>query len=211
MDLDALVWDGAGLVTVVVQDRMTGEVRMVAHADREAVRLTLATGEAHFWSRSRKALWKKGETSGNTIRVAEVVVDCDADCLLYLGDPSGPSCHTGARSCFRGKGGVLHTLWDELEGRKDATAEKSYTRSLLDAGGERIASKVREEADELGRAVVDETLGRVVSESADVVYHVMVALLSRGGTLRDLEAELARRMGTSGHEEKSLRTTRPVD
>src|SRR5688500_2254707 len=100
MDLDALKWDAAGLVTVVVQDRVNGEVRMVAHASREAVGRTVESGEGWFWSRSRQELWRKGASSGNTLRVVEVREDCDADCLLYLVDSAGPSCHTGKRSCF---------------------------------------------------------------------------------------------------------------
>ena len=100
IDLAQLKKDAAGLVTVVAQDRLTGEVRMVAHANEEAVQQTLETGAAHFFSRSRGALWKKGETSGNVMRVHEVWADCDADALLYLVDPEGPSCHTGAPSCF---------------------------------------------------------------------------------------------------------------
>ena len=100
MDFSALKWDAAGLVTVVVQDRMTGAVRMVAHANEEALTRTLETRDAHFFSRSRGALWKKGESSGNVLRVAEVWLDCDADAVLYLADPAGPSCHTGAESCF---------------------------------------------------------------------------------------------------------------
>ncbi len=214
MDFSALKWDAAGLVTVVVQDRMTGAVRMVAHANEEALTRTLETRDAHFFSRSRGALWKKGESSGNVLRVAEVWLDCDADAVLYLADPAGPSCHTGAESCFftRVDGAAaapaspqLARLWAELEARRGAAGTKSYTRSLLDAGTAKIGAKVREEADELARALEGESSERVVAECADVVYHALVGLLARGATLRDVEVELARRAGVSGLAEKAAR------
>lgn len=221
MELDALKWDSAGLVTVVVQDRHTGEVRMVAHANAEAIRRTLETGEAHFFSRSRQALWRKGETSGHTIAVHEVWSDCDGDALLYLTDPIGPSCHTGARACFfrpLGRGAeesgadrgapTLARFWDTLEARTASDAGASYTRSLLDAGVVKIAEKVREEAEELARALVSETGDRVVSEANDLVYHAAVGLLARSLTLRDVEGEIARRFGRSGHDEKRSRSPR---
>ena len=220
MDLTWLKRDAAGLVTVVVQDRMTGMVRMVAHADDAAVRATLDTGFGHFFSRSRSKMWKKGEESGHVLRVFEVWADCDADCLVYLVDPEGPSCHTGREACFFRRVGadgslsddpVHHAgptftrLWAELEARKSAPADKSYTRSLLDKGAPKINAKLREEADELARAIEGESDERVVSEACDVLYHMLVGLLSRGRTLREVEAELARRFGTSGHDEKASR------
>jgi phosphoribosyl-ATP pyrophosphohydrolase/phosphoribosyl-AMP cyclohydrolase len=222
MDLGWLKRDAAGLVTVVVQDRHTGMVRMVAHADDEAVRETLRTGIGHFHSRSRARLWKKGEESGNFLHVREVWADCDADCLLYLVDPDGPSCHTGRTSCFFarvGEDGALGEaandqgaptfvrLWSELESRRDASADKSYTRSLLEKGALKIGEKLREEADELARAIAGESDERVVSESADLFYHQLVALLSRSRSLRELQAELAQRFGVSGHDEKASRKT----
>ncbi len=217
MDLSALKWDAAGLVTVVVQDRASGAVRMVAHANAEALERTAATREAHFYSRSRGALWRKGESSGNVIRVAEVWVDCDADAVLYLATPLGPTCHTGTDSCFfrrldadagaaQGPAATeLARLFAELEARRAATGARSYTRSLLDAGAARIGAKVREEADELARAIADEPDDRVVAECADLVYHALVGLLSRGVTLSDVERELARRAGVSGLDEKASR------
>jgi phosphoribosyl-ATP pyrophosphohydrolase/phosphoribosyl-AMP cyclohydrolase len=215
-----LKYDGDGLVTVVVQDRLTGEIRMLAHANDEAVRATLASGEGHFYSRSRSALWRKGESSGNVLRVVEVWTDCDADALLYLVDPEGPSCHTGRQTCFFrvvGNDGsvtddanahaaaLLPRLWAELEARKSATSAKSYTRSLLDGGAAKVGEKIREEADELARAIASESDERVVAEAADALYHLLVGLLSRGVGLRDVEAELARRFGTSGLTEKASR------
>lgn len=219
MDFSALKWDAAGLVTVVVQDRMSGAVRMVAHANEAALTATLSTRDAHFYSRSRQSLWRKGESSGNVIRVAEVWLDCDADAVLYLADPAGPSCHTGAESCFFTRVDVsdaaareatpaspqLARLWAELEARRNAAGTKSYTRSLLDAGTAKIGAKVREEADELARALDGESDERVVAECADLVYHALVGLLARGVTLRDVEVELARRSGVSGLDEKAAR------
>lgn len=218
--------DDRGLVPVVAQDHVTGEIRMVAFATPEAVRLTLETKRATFWSRSRGELWEKGRTSGHTLDVTGVLVDCDADCLVYLVSPRGPTCHTGAPTCFfrrmdRDESGALVAL-DEavpattllsrleatLEGRKSGTtAQSSYVRSLYDAGAEKIGAKVREEADELARAVAGESNERVVSEAADVLFHVMVALRLRSVSIADVLSELERRTGTSGHAEKASRKT----
>jgi phosphoribosyl-ATP pyrophosphohydrolase/phosphoribosyl-AMP cyclohydrolase len=227
MDLSWLKRDEAGLVTVVAQDRQTGMVRMVAHADEAALRATLETGLGHFFSRSRQRLWKKGEESGHLLQVREVWADCDADCVIYLVDPQGPSCHTGRDTCFFrqvGPDGALAEpvvppgdvaerfaaptfvrLWTELEARRESSGDKSYTRSLLDRGAPKIGEKLREEADELARACENESDERVVSESGDVFYHLLVALLFRRLTLRQLGVELSRRFGTSGHEEKASR------
>lgn len=221
MDLSWLKRDEQGLVTVVVQDRLTGTVRMVAHANEEAVAATLSTQIGHFYSRSRKKLWKKGEESGHFLRIQEVWADCDADCLVYLVDPEGPSCHTGRETCFFSRvasDGVLQPptgahaapvfprLWQELEARRDAPADRSYTRALLDKGAPKIAAKLREEGDEVARAVEAESEERVVSESADVIYHLLVGLLFSQRTLRDVQAELAKRFGISGHDEKAARS-----
>lgn len=214
MSLPDLQLDERGLVTVVAQDHRTGEVRMVAHANREALEATLETGLACFWSRSRERSWTKGEESGNVLRVLEVWIDCDADCVLYLVEPAGPSCHTGSPSCFfrpvsgGGQGRalpVLSRLEAELEVRTTRGAEASYTRTLLDGGAPAIGAKIREEAEELAQAIAEEAPGRVVSEMADLLYHAMVGLLARGVPLADVMAELARRSGVSGHDEKASR------
>lgn len=215
--IDELKWDAAGLLTVVAQDRRSGEVRMVAHANREAVAKTLATRKATFWSRSREALWTKGESSGNTLAVFEVWADCDGDALVYLVEPAGPTCHTGAATCFfrrldRAPGDdvpralpVLAQLGATIEARKESSADASYTKALLTKGPEKIAAKIREEGGELGDALGGESDERVVSESADVLYHLMVGLASRGLAMDDVAAELARRFGMSGLEEKASR------
>jgi phosphoribosyl-ATP pyrophosphohydrolase/phosphoribosyl-AMP cyclohydrolase len=212
-------FDAQGLVPIVVQDHLTGEVRMVAFATAEAVQRTLETRRATFWSRSRAELWEKGRTSGNAVEVHRVLVDCDADCVVYSGEPHGSTCHTGARSCFfqvleDGKLSqaseqpqtLLATLEAVLESRKNSTGAASYTKSLYDAGGGAIGRKIREEADELARAVESETDERVVSEAADVLYHMLVGLTWRAIPLRRVLAELARRLGTSGHAEKAGRS-----
>ncbi len=211
-------FDENGLIPVIVQDHLTGEVRMFAFATREAVRTTLDTKLATFWSRSRGELWQKGRTSGNEIHVDHVLVDCDADCLLYSGEPHGNSCHTGSQSCFfqelegetlspasERPQTLLAVLEAVLEARKTATGVSSYTKSLYDKGPAAIGAKIREEAGELAAAVESESDNRVVSEAADVVYHVLVGLRSRGIALRRVLAELARRFGTSGHAEKASR------
>jgi phosphoribosyl-ATP pyrophosphohydrolase/phosphoribosyl-AMP cyclohydrolase len=221
MPLLPIQFDEHGLVPVVVQDHLTGEVRMVAFATIEAVRATLATGRATFWSRSRGELWEKGRTSGNAIQVRRVLVDCDADCLIYSSDPEGPSCHTGAPSCFfqmidageitqksEEPQTILATVEAILETRKKSTSTTSYTKSLYDGGAPTIGAKLREEADELARAVETESDERVVSEAADVLYHLLVALRWRAIGFRDVLVALAKRVGTSGHEEKAGRRSR---
>lgn len=218
MSSDALKYDANGLVTVIAQDRLTGEVRMLAHANADAIEATLRTGEAHFWSRSRASLWRKGETSGHVLRVHEVWVDCDGDAVLYMVDPAGPSCHTGKANCFfdrrlgEGEGDralpVFARLEEALVARGHSTGGASYTKSLLEKGAAKIGEKIREEADELARAVAHESDERVASEAADLLYHAMVGLISRGVSLREVEAVLAARFGVSGHTEKASRGTK---
>jgi phosphoribosyl-ATP pyrophosphohydrolase/phosphoribosyl-AMP cyclohydrolase len=208
-----------GLIPAIAQDYLTGDIRMVAYMNREALAETQRTGNATFYSRSRQKLWVKGETSGHTLRVVRIVADCDADVVLLLVDPAGPSCHTGRATCFfheLGSDGELsetdtlaQPLLSELEGvieaRSRSTAEKSYTRSLLDGGPPKIGAKLREEAAELSVAIAEESDERVVSEAADVLFHLLVGLRLRGLGLRDVEAKLQARMGLSGHAEKAAR------
>ncbi|MEM8607902.1 MAG: bifunctional phosphoribosyl-AMP cyclohydrolase/phosphoribosyl-ATP diphosphatase HisIE [Myxococcota bacterium] len=220
MQLPSVKFDAQGLVAVVAQDGETGEVRMVAWANREAVSRTLETEEAHFFSRSRRALWKKGETSGNTLSVREVWVDCDGDTLIYMVDPAGPSCHTGAGTCFfqrlgadgsvvedNGTGATptLLRLSRTLEARRSSSAGKSYTKSLLDGGALKIGEKLREEAGELADALADESDERVASEAGDVLYHLLVGLVFRRIPVRRLLEILTARFGQSGHAEKASR------
>jgi phosphoribosyl-ATP pyrophosphohydrolase/phosphoribosyl-AMP cyclohydrolase len=220
MAFSDLKFDSAGLVTVVVQDQNTGEIRMLAHANEAAVQATLESGFAHFFSRSRGKLWRKGESSGHGLRVSQVWVDCDGDALVYLATPEGPSCHTLRETCFFKQLGAdgemiedaehhaqstLPRLWTELDGRRRSTATKSYTKSLLEAGPAKINEKIEEEAGELAKAIASETPERVISEAADVLYHVLVGLLARDVTLTDVEAELSKRFHQSGLAEKAAR------
>jgi len=199
---DQIAFDERGLAPCVVQDASTGEVLTLAYLNAEALERTIESGEMHFWSRSREELWHKGETSGNVQRVRELRYDCDADALLALVEPAGPACHTGERTCFhRTLGGeralVEHEALPELERtlaeRQAERPEGSYTAELL-ADPQRIGEKVREEADEVARAVAGESDERVAEEAADVLYHLEVALLSRDVPLaRALAVLLERR------------------
>jgi phosphoribosyl-ATP pyrophosphohydrolase/phosphoribosyl-AMP cyclohydrolase len=219
MPFSALNYSSHGLIPVIAQDAETGEIRMMAYADQIAIEKTLETGLAHFFSRSRGKLWLKGETSGNTLTVRSVWVDCDGDTLIYMVDPAGPSCHTGEETCFfrrldangnlvAGAGDAAPTLLRlerTLEARKASDSDKSYTKSLLDKGAAKIDGKLREEAAELGQALIGESDQRVASEAGDVIYHLLVGLVLRKVALRDLLGELSRRFGTSGHDEKAAR------
>jgi phosphoribosyl-ATP pyrophosphohydrolase/phosphoribosyl-AMP cyclohydrolase len=216
-DLPARVrFDAQGLVPAVVQDALTGEVRMVAFMNREALERTLRDGVVWLWSRSRGTLWKKGETSGNTLALRALWLDCDADCVLLQAEPAGPTCHTGAPSCFfaqplgpRGVAprplGPLERLEATVCARRDGTPTRSYTQTLLSGGSEVLGGKLREEADELARAVAMESSERVAAEAADVLFHTMVALASRGVTWREVLRTLEAREGVSGLDEKAAR------
>jgi phosphoribosyl-AMP cyclohydrolase / phosphoribosyl-ATP pyrophosphohydrolase len=194
---EEVAFDERGLVPCVVQDAATGEVLTLAYMNAEALERTRATGEMHFFSRSRGELWRKGETSGNTQRVRALRLDCDRDALVALVDPAGPACHTGARSCFfRGDtepvtAEALATLERTIEGRRAAGDDgpHSYTRELL-ADPPRIGAKVREEAEEVARAAAAEPEGRVREEAADVLYHLAVLLAARDLSFADALAEL---------------------
>ena len=180
---------------MVVTDASRGDLLMLAWANREAVEATEQTGDAHFWSRSRNELWRKGATSGNVMRVVEMAVDCDADAIAYRVEPSGPACHTGSRSCFEGQPARfdLAALGRVIRERRDADPATSYTARLLAGGPRRPAEKVTEEAGELSAAALAGTDDEVIGEAADLLYHALVLLESRGVTLGTVEAELDRR------------------
>ncbi|HET6944651.1 MAG TPA: bifunctional phosphoribosyl-AMP cyclohydrolase/phosphoribosyl-ATP diphosphatase HisIE [Gaiellaceae bacterium] len=170
----------------IVQNARDGRVLMLAWMNEEALRLTRETGEAWFWSRSRERLWKKGETSGNTLAVEEVRDDCDGDALLVRVDPAGPACHTGSTSCF------APALWRTVVDRVRERPDGSYVASLADAGIERAAQKLGEEAVEAAVAAAARD-GRLVSEAADVLFHLYVLLAVAGVDVSEVEEELARR------------------
>lgn len=195
---EGLVFGADGLIPAVVQDRSSGDVLMVAYANAEALALTASTGQAHFWSRSRKALWRKGETSGNTLAVASMHRDCDGDAVLMAVDPGGPACHTGSRTCFGSEAVTLAGGLGELErviaGRAKADPSESYTARLLGRGLDHTLEKVGEEATEVVLAAKGESDERLAEECADLVYHLMVVLAQRRLPLaRVLEVLAARR------------------
>jgi phosphoribosyl-ATP pyrophosphohydrolase/phosphoribosyl-AMP cyclohydrolase len=198
--LEQVNFDERGLVPCVAQDFDSGEVLTLAYANEEALRLTVETGEVHFYSRSREEIWRKGETSGNVLLLKQLRVDCDGDAVVALVDPSGPACHTGERSCFyRELGGsagaepdapaapgepapvaheALAVLQRTLRSRAEQRPEGSYTVKLLD-DSKLIGEKVEEEAEEVVRAAREESDERVAEEAADLLYHLSVLLASR--------------------------------
>lgn len=204
LDPSAVGYGPDGLVAAVVQDADDGRVLMVAWQDAEAVEATIATGEAHFHSRSRDALWRKGETSGNTLAVVAMELDCDADAVLITARPAGPTCHTDARSCFDLEPGAegsagravgqdfawLERLWAVIDERARTRPEGSYTSQLLDGGVDATARKVAEEATEVVMAAKDDAVaqrtgaarptGELAGELADLLYHALVLCAERG-------------------------------
>ncbi len=187
---EGIRYDDAGLVPVATQDASTGEVLMLAFANSEAVEKTRETGDAHYYSRSRGELWRKGATSGSTQRVVEVRLDCDGDALLYRVEPAGPACHTGERSCFfttlQGEaqedvpdlGRTLGRLSGVISARHQEMPEGSYTAKLFGRGAPYAAQKVGEEAVEVVVAALEND--RLAEESADLLYHLLVLLEERG-------------------------------
>ena len=185
MSLADLTFDERGLIPAIVQDAATGTVLMLAWMDREAIEATERTGEVHFHSRSRGALWRKGETSGNTLHAVEVLPDCDRDTLLVRAHPMGPVCHTGSATCWGADPApplarTLSELAALLAARKRELPEKSYSAELFRKGRGAIAQKVGEEALELGLAAVSESHERTVSELTDLLYSAMVLATELG-------------------------------
>jgi phosphoribosyl-ATP pyrophosphohydrolase/phosphoribosyl-AMP cyclohydrolase len=219
-------WDDSGLVPAVVQHHESYATLMLAYMNEEALTKTLETGIVHFFSRSRQSLWKKGETSGNMLRLVEIRTDCDSDAIVVLANPIGPTCHTGTQSCFfkeidpataeianedQGPTGARSAIADKLfdvlcKRRDESDPEKSYTRSLLDKGFPKIEAKIAEESGELLEVLADGDESKVVHESADLLFHMFVGLCARGIEIDALWDELDRRFGVSGHEEKASRT-----
>ena len=207
--IEQLRFDANGLVPVVTQDAANGEVLMLAFANREAVETTLASGRAHYWSRSRGALWQKGETSGHVQEVLEVRVDCDADSLLYLVRQTGPACHTGERSCFHRAGGpeaedlsaapatghVLTRVEEIVRSREAERPEGSYTTYLFEKGVDKILKKVGEETTEVVIAAKNGAPEEIRAEAADLLFHLLVLLRARSIPLSDVWGELDARFG----------------
>lgn len=189
-----------GLIPAIVQDAHTREVLTVAYMNKEALQLTLERAETYFWSRSRRQLWHKGETSGNSQKVIKVRLDCDDDAVLVEVEPAGPACHTGSYSCFGVEPeleGVLHELYSVIEERKEQRPEGSYTTYLFNSGLDKILKKVGEESTETIVAAKNSDSKRFVSEIGDLLYHLLVLLVERGVTLDEITRELKERRGTT--------------
>lgn len=195
---DDLKFDERGLIPAIVQDARTREVLTLAYMNRESLTRTLETEQTWFWSRSRNELWHKGETSGNTQRVVDLVADCDSDAIVVLVEPAGPACHTGARSCFDLKqtedlGTLLTQLYELIETRERDRPEGSYTTYLFEKGIDKILKKVGEESAETIIAAKNDDATPLVAEVSDLIYHLLVLLVARGVSLDEIREELARR------------------
>ncbi|NEW59670.1 bifunctional phosphoribosyl-AMP cyclohydrolase/phosphoribosyl-ATP diphosphatase HisIE [Sulfurovum sp. bin170] len=216
-------WQKNPLIPALAQDHETGQVLMLAYMNEEAYNLTLSTGYAHYFSRSRQRLWKKGESSNHTQEIKDILLDCDADTVVLKIKQNGVACHTGTKSCFFTSVlqekvileqeidtdsiyGVVDTLYHTiLERKNSSTTEKSWTKKLL-ADKELMLSKIREEADEVCVAIDKESDEQVIYESADLLYHTLVGLGYRDITPDRVKQELEKRFGTSGIEEKKSRS-----
>ncbi|MCH2311883.1 MAG: bifunctional phosphoribosyl-AMP cyclohydrolase/phosphoribosyl-ATP diphosphatase HisIE [SAR202 cluster bacterium] len=198
-----------GLIPAIVQDNKTGDVLMMGWMSRESIERTLGSTDLWFYSRSRNELWKKGETSGNSVKVISMVPDCDSDVLLIKAEASGPVCHTGQESCFHSESiakvpqmekedigpGILQELYSVIQDRKDSKIANSYTVDLLDQGVERIGQKVVEEAGETAIAAAVGKSDRLPEEVADLVYHTLVLIAASGIDLNSVWQTLASRRG----------------
>jgi phosphoribosyl-ATP pyrophosphohydrolase/phosphoribosyl-AMP cyclohydrolase len=209
--VEDLVFDERGLIPAVVQDSQNHQLLMLAYMNADSLQRTIATGETWFWSRSRQQLWHKGETSGHTQRVVDMRIDCDRDAVLITVERQGPACHTGEDSCFHNRledersgvieeptgaarfDGALDDLYTRLAGRYHARPPGSYTTQLFDEGIDKILAKVDEESQETIVAGKSETNQRLIEETSDLLYHLLVLLVQRGVTLPEIRAELARR------------------
>lgn len=214
--IQALRFNEAGLIPAVAQDWLDGAVLMVAWMNREAIEHTLATGEVHYWSRSRQELWHKGATSGHTQRLLGLRYDCDADVLLLTIEQSGDvACHTGARSCFYDQGptpsaggpsamappaDVCTEVMRVIEGRRDQPEPGSYTNKLLEGGDNRILKKIGEESAEFVMACKDGNAAEIAGEAADILFHLQVALAHHGVSWRDVQRVLSDRRGAPRRE-----------
>jgi phosphoribosyl-AMP cyclohydrolase / phosphoribosyl-ATP pyrophosphohydrolase len=200
-----LTFDTNDLIPAIVQHARSGEVLMLGYMNAEALRLTQECGEVTFYSRSRRALWRKGETSGNVLRLVAIRQDCDGDALLVLAEPAGPTCHTGSPSCFyrdlEGEptaarppaASIVSRLADLIASRRDSTPDQSYTAKLLHGGVDRIGKKIGEEAAEVIIAAKNADAGELAYEMADLVYHSLVLLEERGVAVEAVWRELERR------------------
>lgn len=215
-------WQKISLLPVIVQDLNSGEVLMMAYMNKEALELSLKTKTAHYFSRSKQRLWKKGESSGHTQEIDSFYIDCDNDTLLIKVIQNGVACHTGRRSCFftelesgdiqsdvevssESLYGTIDTLYHTIQERKNANPDSSWTAKLLSKGDNAILKKVVEEAGEFSFAYKDNDEGEMIYEAADLTYHMLVALAAKNISPDRVKQELARRFGLSGIAEKNSR------
>ncbi|BCD68649.1 bifunctional phosphoribosyl-AMP cyclohydrolase/phosphoribosyl-ATP diphosphatase HisIE [Nitratiruptor sp. YY09-18] len=216
-------WQKHPLIPAIVQDSKSGEVLMLAYMNEEALQKSLETGYAHYYSRSRQKLWKKGESSGNVQKIVDIKLDCDNDTILLQVEQKGPACHTGRKSCFfknlstgtitsepiqdpnKMYDDVIDRLYHIIQERKEADPQKSWTAKLFAKGENTILKKVVEEAGEFCFAIKDRDTEQIIYECADLVYHCLVALASKDISPELVRQELKRRFGMSGIEEKAAR------
>lgn len=220
--LDRVDWEKSDLLPVIVQDHENNEILMMAYMDRKALELSLQTKTAHYFSRSKQRIWKKGESSGHLQHIKSFLIDCDNDTLLIKVDQEGVACHTGRRSCFfteldsgdvtiakevdtAAMYGVIDALYHTILDRKSADPETSWTAKLFAKGENTILKKVVEEAGEFSFAVKDDDEDEIIYEAADLTYHVLVALGYKNISPDRIKQELARRFGMSGIAEKDSR------
>lgn len=221
--LNKIDWEKMdNLIPVITQDSKTNEVLMLAYMNKEALELTIKTNYAHYFSRSKQRIWKKGESSNHLQEIVEMLVDCDNDTLLLKVNQEGVACHTGRKSCFftnlntnettcdvevdtTSAYGVIDTLYHTICERKNDDATKSYTAKLLQGKQNSMLKKIVEEAGEFTFAIKDDNTEEIIYEAADIAYHVLVALASKNISPDRIKQELARRFGISGIEEKNSR------
>jgi phosphoribosyl-ATP pyrophosphohydrolase/phosphoribosyl-AMP cyclohydrolase len=204
IDLDKISFNEDGLVPVIAQNYYNGKILMQAYANKEAIQETIKSGYATYFSRSRQSLWKKGETSGNLQKVIDIKIDCDEDSLIYLVVEEGPACHTGEESCFYRNLNlekdtkplpfeILHKLYEKIEERKNTKPEGSYVAKLFEKGSDKIIQKVGEEAIETVIALKNKNKDEIIYETADLIFHLLVALVDSGVKLEYIQEELLKR------------------
>ncbi|MGA1939961.1 bifunctional phosphoribosyl-AMP cyclohydrolase/phosphoribosyl-ATP diphosphatase HisIE [Arcobacter sp. YIC-310] len=222
--IEKIDWEKTnGLIPVVTQDATTNEVLMLAYMNKEALELTIKTNYAHYFSRTKQRIWKKGESSNHTQEIVNIMLDCDNDTLLLKVNQEGVACHTGRKSCFftdlqtneevskievdtTAAYGVIDTLYHTILERKNDDPNKSYTSKLLNGEENSMLKKIVEESGEFTFAIKDNDEKEIIYEAADITYHVLVALASKNISPDRVKQELARRFGMSGIEEKNSRT-----
>jgi phosphoribosyl-ATP pyrophosphohydrolase/phosphoribosyl-AMP cyclohydrolase len=218
-----LKFDKQGLIPAVIQDWRDGSLLMLAYMNPESIQLTLEKKSVHFWSRWRNRIWEKGETSGNKLILKDIFVDCDGDTILVKAEPLGPTCHTNEKTCFFMRlredgsvdgiktvdgfgGGILDKLYQTIQDRKAHPSAESYTSTLLAGGVDKVLKKVVEEAGEVALAAKGGKKDEIIYETADLLFHTLVALGYHDVKPEEVYKELANRFGTSGLKVKALAT-----